>query len=83
MSLGLPSVALATRARPEVHHMVPRPDALGAFQFVAISRLRAHQLTAGSVPRFEGPHTVAVMAQMEVAAGKIQVIANAQLGADS
>ena len=63
--------------------MVPRPDALGVFQFIALSQLRAHHLTAGSVPRLDGTHTVAVMAQMEVAARKIQVIANPPHVADS
>lgn len=54
--------------------MVLRPDVIGVFEFIALARLRAQQLAAGSVPRVEGDHSIAVLAQMEVAAGKIQAV---------
>lgn len=54
--------------------MVLRPPVIGAFQFIAIASLRVHQLTAGCAPRIDGAHCAAVMAQMEVAAGKVQAV---------
>jgi len=47
------------------------PRSMGAFQFVALSALRAAQLTRGCRPRVEGTHKAIVTAQMEVAEGKI------------
>ena len=51
--------------------MVKRPDVIGAFTFVALSRQRVLQLAQGCAPRLAGTHTIAVMAQMEVAAGEV------------
>lgn len=54
--------------------MVKRPEGMNAFAFVAISRLRAVQLAQGCTPRVAGNHTVAVMAQLEVAAGVVAAV---------
>ena len=51
--------------------MIHRPDGMGAFTFVVLASLRATQLTRGCLPRIDGDHTIAVMAQMEVARGAI------------
>jgi hypothetical protein len=51
--------------------MVNRPADVNAFEFVVLAALRAQQLLAGSVPRMEGDHSAATMAQMEVAGGCI------------
>lgn len=51
--------------------MVSRPAAYNAFEFVVVSALRAAQLMKGCVPRMAGAHKTTMMAQMEVAAGKV------------
>ena len=51
--------------------MINRPDRIGAFEFAVLASLRAEQLCRGCVPRIEGDHSVAVTAQMEVAAGAV------------
>jgi DNA-directed RNA polymerase subunit K/omega len=51
--------------------MVIRPVHLNAYEFVVVSALRAQQLLAGCVPRVEGLHSPATMAQMEVAGGRV------------
>ena len=53
--------------------MIERPAGMGRFHFVAIVRLRAAQLMRGCQPRVElnGAHKATVIAQMEVAQGKI------------
>jgi DNA-directed RNA polymerase subunit K/omega len=51
--------------------MVIRPKQMNSYEFVVVSALRAQQLLAGSVPRMAGAHSVATMAQMEVAGGHI------------
>ena len=51
--------------------MVIRPIHLNAYEFVVVSALRAQQLLAGCVPRLDGPHSAATMAQMEVAGGRV------------
>lgn len=51
--------------------MVTRPIHMNAYEFVAVSALRAKQLLAGCMPRIEGDHSAATMAQMEVAAGRV------------
>ena len=51
--------------------MVTRPIHFNAFEFVALSTLRAQQLLRGCTPRLDGDHSAATMAQMEVAAGLI------------
>jgi DNA-directed RNA polymerase subunit K/omega len=47
------------------------PLEMGKFEFVAIAALRAAQLTRGCRPRVDGDHTTAVLAQREVAEGKV------------
>ena len=49
--------------------MVTRLVHLNSYEFVVVSALRAQQLRAGSVPRLDGDHGAATMAQMEVARG--------------
>lgn len=49
--------------------MVARPAKVNAYEFIAVSALRAQQLLAGCTPRLPGEHAATVMAQMEVAAG--------------
>ena len=51
--------------------MVNRPSHSNAYEFVALSALRAQQLLAGCTPRVDGVHSAATMAQMEVAAGRV------------
>jgi DNA-directed RNA polymerase subunit K/omega len=51
------------------------PHAMGTFEFVAIAALRAAQLTRGCRPRVDGDHTTAVLAQREVAEGKVTSMA--------
>ena len=51
--------------------MINRPSEVSAFEFVVLSGLRAAQLLRGCTPRVEGSHKTTVMAQMEVAAGKV------------
>jgi len=51
--------------------VVHRPDGLGAFEFAVRASLRAAQLCRGCLPRISGDHTVAVMAQMEIAVGAV------------
>jgi hypothetical protein len=56
---------------------------MGRFEFVVLSRLRAHQLTRGCLSRVEGVHVRAVTAQMEVAGGYVvRMAAAAPIGAD-
>ena len=56
--------------------MIRPPHEMGAFQFVALAMLRVGQLARGCTPRVDGIHTTAVIAQLEVAAGKVKSIAN-------
>jgi DNA-directed RNA polymerase subunit K/omega len=58
--------------------MVNRPVHMNAYEFVVLSALRAQQLLAGCVPRLDGDHSAATMAQMEVAGG---CVSRAELGA--
>lgn len=51
--------------------MIHRPLAISAFEFAVVCGLRAAQLTRGCIPRVEGTHKNTVMAQLEVAAGKV------------
>jgi hypothetical protein len=51
--------------------MVTRPIAVNAYEFIAVSALRTQQLLAGCTPRLPGAHAATVMAQMEVAAGRV------------
>jgi DNA-directed RNA polymerase subunit K/omega len=49
--------------------MVTRPTQMNPYEFVVVAALRAKQLQAGCTPRLAGEHSVATMAQMEVAGG--------------
>ena len=60
--------------------MVTRPVHLNAYEFVALSALRAQQLLAGCTPRLDGEHSAAMMAQMEVAAGCVTRATEADAG---
>ena len=51
--------------------MVNRPTHMNMYEFVVLAALRAQQLQAGCTPRLPGEHAVAVMAQMEVAGGRV------------
>ena len=51
--------------------MIQRPAGFGTFEFAVMAALRASQLMRGCLPKVEGLHTVAVMAQLEVAQGKV------------
>jgi DNA-directed RNA polymerase subunit K/omega len=50
---------------------ISRPRGIGAFEFVVTAALRAAQLQRGCLPKIEGDHTTAVLAQREVAEGKV------------
>lgn len=52
--------------------MVKRPEIIGAFRFAVLARLRVAQLAQGCAPRVDGVHTLATLAQMEIAAGAVQ-----------
>ena len=56
--------------------MIRPPHEMGAFQFVAIAMLRVGQLARGCTPRVDGIHTTAVIAQLEVAEGKVKSLAS-------
>lgn len=52
--------------------MIQRPTGFGAFEFVVLSTLRAQQLIRGCTPRVDvGSHKKSVIAQIEIAEGKI------------
>ena len=51
--------------------VVTRPVHLNAYEFVVVSALRAQQLLSGCVPRLPGEHRPIIMAQMEVAEGRV------------
>ena len=51
--------------------MVHRPVGLNAFEFAVLAGLRAAQLARGCTPRVMGASKLAVIAQLEVAEGKI------------
>ncbi|MBZ5558007.1 MAG: hypothetical protein LAO77_12100 [Acidobacteriia bacterium] len=51
--------------------MIQRPAGMGAFTFVVLSTLRSTQLIRGCRPRVEGVHKRTVIAQIEVAEGKV------------
>lgn len=56
--------------------MIRPPHAMGVFEFVAIAALRAAQLSRGCRPRVDGDHCTAVLAQLEVAEGKVTSLVN-------
>jgi len=52
--------------------MVQRPAAVGAFEFVVLSALRAAQLLRVCLPTIDpSDHRPAVIAQLEVASGQV------------
>jgi len=51
--------------------MIVRPNGMGAFEFVVVAALRAAQLTRGCRPRIDGDHSTAMLAQLEVAGGRV------------
>lgn len=51
--------------------MIQRPAGMGAFTFVVLSTLRSTQLIRGCRPRVDGVHKLTVIAQTEVAEGKV------------
>jgi hypothetical protein len=57
--------------------MIQRPADIGAFQFVVLAALRAAQLIRGCPPRVEGTHKAIVIAQYEIALGKVTAITGA------
>ncbi len=73
---------VATTASPALSR-VHRPEAMGAFQFVVLSSLRAVQLTRGCLPRIDGGnHKRNVIAQLEVAEGKVMELVRAPATVD-
>ena len=54
--------------------MIQRPAGLGTFEFVVLATLRAAQLMRGCRPRVDGIHKAAVIAQLEVAQGKVMAL---------
>jgi DNA-directed RNA polymerase subunit K/omega len=55
---------------------------MGAFTFVVLSTLRSTQLIRGCRPRVEGVHKRTVIAQIEVAEGKVMQLFTAPSVAD-
>jgi len=47
---------------------------MGAFQFVVLATLRTAQLMRGCRPRVDGAHKAMVIAQSEVAQGKVEAL---------
>ena len=58
--------------------MIQRPPGVGAFQFVILATLRAAQLMRGCRPRVDGMHKATVIAQFEVAEGKVTQVSTAR-----
>jgi DNA-directed RNA polymerase subunit K/omega len=52
--------------------LIHRPTTIGAFEFVVLATLRAGQLMQGCIPRTGGIHKATVIAQIEVAEGKVE-----------
>ena len=63
--------------------MIQRPSGMGGFQFVVLATLRAAQLIRGCRPRVDGIHKATVIAQFEVAAGKVTQVASTPAGASN
>jgi DNA-directed RNA polymerase subunit K/omega len=51
--------------------MIHRPDGISALEFAVVSALRAAQLMRGCTPRVDGREKPIVLAQREVAEGKV------------
>jgi DNA-directed RNA polymerase subunit K/omega len=60
--------------QPSLFGRPARPDSLGAFEFVVLATQRAAQLMRGCIPRVEGAHKPTVIAQFEVALGKVRQV---------
>jgi len=54
--------------------MIHRPSGMGAFEFVVLSTLRAAQLMRGCRPRVDGDHKATILAQCEIAEGKVKAV---------
>ena len=68
----VPIDQLALAPSPRDGRPVRPPADVGAFRFAVVSALRAGQLLRGCVPRVDGgAHRATVIAQLEVAGGKI------------
>ena len=63
--------------------MIQRPAGLGTFEFVVLATLRAAQLMRGCRPRVDGIHKAAVIAQLEVAQGKVIAMVGDEPGPDT
>lgn len=62
--------------------MVDRNKLPNAFQFVTVASARAQQLLKGSVPRVQGAHKPARIAQEEVITGAVKEETDAAAPAD-
>ena len=71
MTPSIATVSPASHSANRPRTAVTRPVHLNAYEFVVVAALRAQQLQAGCTPRLEGLHSVATMAQMEVADGRV------------
>lgn len=60
-----------TSSSPSNRAFIRCPVTIGRFEFVVLATLRATQLMRGCLPRIGGVHKATVIAQAEVAAGKI------------
>lgn len=70
----VPTDKVPTAARGD-GRPIRRPIGLGAYQFAVVSALRAGQLLRGCIPRVDaGAHRATVVAQLEVAGGKIEEV---------
>ena len=56
--------------------MIRPVSVMGSFEFVVLAKLRASQLVRGCAPRVSDNADQAVLAQLEVAAGKVTAIAD-------
>jgi hypothetical protein len=63
--------ALTKASREGSFTVIQHPSGIGAFQFVILAALRAVQLARGCRPRVDGIHKNTVIAQLEVAQGKV------------
>ncbi len=66
-----PRVFPRTSASAGSFSVIQAPAGIGNFHFVVLSMLRAAQLIRGCLPKVEGLHKPTVIAQFEVAEGKI------------
>ena len=57
---------------PRGSSSIRRPLGMGGFKFAVLSTLRAKQLIRGCTPRVDGNHKLTVLAQFEVADGKVK-----------